>query len=229
VIELLANRLGSIITAISLSTGAVAAEYDCDSFGTRTRTGALEQRYGFTGREYDSESGLMHYRARVYDPAAGVFLQVDPIGFQGRQANLYAYVANNPMNWIDPSGHAVVEYGLGVHKSQLVAAGAVGYVGFRAILLANKIAAILSATTPTDNVIPFPGGGGKDDDDDDDDGDGEDLCVLWKIELIAWWVKLNEDVGGRNDIARQSYRGAAGLYNSSYCVVEHGPVPTGFE
>jgi RHS repeat-associated protein len=104
VIELLANRLGSIITAISVSTGAVAAEYDYDSFGTRTETATLDQPYGFTGREHDAESGLMHYRARAYDPETGLFLQRDPLGFSAGDLNLYRYVWNDPHNWKDPSG-----------------------------------------------------------------------------------------------------------------------------
>ncbi|WP_284176677.1 RHS repeat-associated core domain-containing protein, partial [Frigidibacter sp. SD6-1] len=48
------------------------------------RTALLEtaaQDYGFTGREYDAETGLYHYRARVYDPGVGRFLQADPLGF----------------------------------------------------------------------------------------------------------------------------------------------------
>ena len=104
VISLFANRLGSILTAVSISTGAVAAEYDYDAYGTRTQTGAIEQPYGFTGREHDAESGLIHLRARAYDPVAGVFVQRDPLGFGSGDINLYAYVWNDPLNWTDPSG-----------------------------------------------------------------------------------------------------------------------------
>ena len=93
-ISLFANRLGSILTAVSISTGAVAAEYDYDAYGTRSQVGALEQPYGFTGREHDAESGLIHLRARAYDPAVGMFLQRDPLGFGGGDINLYAYVWN---------------------------------------------------------------------------------------------------------------------------------------
>ena len=58
----------------------------------------------FTGREYDSEIGLYFYRARYYDPAIGRFIQEDPIGFQGGDTNLYAYVRNNPVKYRDPLG-----------------------------------------------------------------------------------------------------------------------------
>ena len=108
VIELLANRLGSIITAISVSTEAVVANYDDQAYGARFATGSVEQPYGFTGREHDAESGLIHLRARAYDPVAGVFLQVDPIGFAGGQGNLFAFGANTPISGSGPSGLSVL-------------------------------------------------------------------------------------------------------------------------
>ena len=60
-------------------------------------------RYGYTGRELDTDTGLMYYRARWYDPQAGRFISEDPIGFDGGM-NWYAYVENNPINFNDPSG-----------------------------------------------------------------------------------------------------------------------------
>jgi RHS repeat-associated protein len=47
---------------------------------------------------------LYYYRARYYDPKACRFLTKDPIGFAGGDVNLYRYVTNNPINWIDPEG-----------------------------------------------------------------------------------------------------------------------------
>ncbi len=57
----------------------------------------------FTGREYDSESGLYHYRTRVYHPILGRFMQRDPIG-PIDSLNLFEYVGSNPVNKVDPSG-----------------------------------------------------------------------------------------------------------------------------
>jgi RHS repeat-associated protein len=57
-------------------------------------------RWGFTGRENDVESGLMHYRARSYDPMTGRFTSRDPVV----HSNLYHYCDNDPVNHTDPSG-----------------------------------------------------------------------------------------------------------------------------
>lgn len=51
-------------------------------------------------------NGFYYMRARYYDPNVGRFISEDPIGFEGGDVNLYAYVGNNPVSWIDPSGKA---------------------------------------------------------------------------------------------------------------------------
>jgi RHS repeat-associated protein len=67
-------------------------------------TSAFGNRFMFTGREYLSQLGIYDYRNRAYHPGLGRFLQIDPIGFGGGDANLYRYVGNNPVNRSDPSG-----------------------------------------------------------------------------------------------------------------------------
>jgi RHS repeat-associated protein len=69
---------------------------------TSTSEETFSQPYSFTGREWDSETGLYFYRARYYDPQAARFISRDPIGLAGG-INLYIY-PNNPISWSDPFG-----------------------------------------------------------------------------------------------------------------------------
>lgn len=83
----------------------MVARYVYDAFGQREQTvSAGLQDYGFTGREFDPETGLYSYCARHYDPGQGRFIQSDPLGFAAGDLNLYAYTWNDPANWSDPSG-----------------------------------------------------------------------------------------------------------------------------
>ncbi len=98
-----ADSVGSV-REISDQLGAIVESYVYDSFGRIVgSTSGVENPYSFTGREADSESGLLFYRARYYDPSTGRFLQQDPLGFGGG-ANFYTYSLNDPVNHIDPFG-----------------------------------------------------------------------------------------------------------------------------
>jgi len=98
-----ADGLGSI-TGLSDATGTMVQQYSYDAFGNVVATGSVAQPFMFTGREYDSETGMYFYRARYYDPAVGRFVTKDPIGFGGGDYNLYGYVGNNPSRFMDPLG-----------------------------------------------------------------------------------------------------------------------------
>jgi len=106
-----ADGLGSIV-ALTDGSGAVLERYQYDAFGTTRMTdpaGAVRtnsvvaNRFAFTARELDAETGLYHYRARTYSPSLGRFLQRDPVGYSA-DINIYRYVLNNPILFNDPLG-----------------------------------------------------------------------------------------------------------------------------
>src|ERR1035441_5370837 len=78
--------------------------YTYDSFGMPKPSANFYNAYTYSGREWDRETGLYYYRARYYDPMEGRFVSKDPISFAGGDVNLYGYVKNNPINFIDPKG-----------------------------------------------------------------------------------------------------------------------------
>ena len=101
------DNLGSI-TAILDQAGAVKDSFVYGPFGEVSSKfqNKITIPYLFTGRRFDSETNLYYYRFRYYAPEVGRFTTQDPIGLKG-DSNLYAYCANNPVNFIDPSGEII--------------------------------------------------------------------------------------------------------------------------
>jgi len=96
-----ADHLGSVVRTTDAG-GAPTLTREYDPWGNLLQ-GLTTKGYAFTGREWDSESGLYYYRARYFDPRLGRFLSDDPVGFKAG-TNLAAYVKNNPLRFADPSG-----------------------------------------------------------------------------------------------------------------------------
>jgi len=95
------DHLGTT-SAFADASGNVISSLSYDSYGN-VSSGSAATRYTYTGREIDSDLGLIFYRARWYDPQQGRFISEDPIGFQGGM-NFYGFVENSPVNYIDPWG-----------------------------------------------------------------------------------------------------------------------------
>jgi RHS repeat-associated protein len=101
----LTDRLGSVKDLVD-ENGVILNHINYDSYGrvVSQTNASVEFRYGYTGREQDTETGLDYYRARYYDASNGRFISEDPLGFGAGDGNLYRYVRNSPVNSTDPFG-----------------------------------------------------------------------------------------------------------------------------
>jgi RHS repeat-associated protein len=95
------DALGSTL-ALTDQNGTVQTTYSYDLYGSTTASGISTNPFQYTGRENDG-IGLFFYRSRYYIPTLQRFIAEDPIGFIGG-LNLYGYVGNNPINFVDPFG-----------------------------------------------------------------------------------------------------------------------------
>ncbi|WP_212597920.1 RHS repeat domain-containing protein [Sphingopyxis granuli] len=97
---LMADERGSIVS-VTDSAGATLNINAYDEYGIPA-PGNLG-RFGYTGQAWLSELGMWYYKARIYSPTLGRFLQADPIGYDDGM-NWYNYVGSDPVNGSDPSG-----------------------------------------------------------------------------------------------------------------------------
>jgi RHS repeat-associated protein len=103
--RIVSDHLGSPRLVINSATGAIAQKVDYDEFGNITNdTAPGFQPFGFAGGLYDQQTGLTRFGVRDYDAQIGRWTAKDPIGFYGRSLNLYGYLSDDPVNFIDPSG-----------------------------------------------------------------------------------------------------------------------------
>jgi RHS repeat-associated protein len=158
--DLLSDALGSTVS-LADSSGAIQTEYTYEPFGDATLSGSSstnELRY--TGREEDG-AGLNYYRARYYHPALQRFITEDPLRFGGGDANLYAYVGNSPLNYIDPSGLdiAVIEngptQGNPIGHTAIAVTGHGVYSFGNEVALGSSLAGYLLREAPRRNTVVY--------------------------------------------------------------------------
>jgi RHS repeat-associated protein len=146
-----ADGVGSTVL-VTNEAGATAARYLYEPFGATMSTNpGFPNAFRFTGRELD-ETGLYHYRARYYDPRAHRFVSEDPLGIAAG-LNVYAYVNNNPLKFVDPLG-------LDLQDADIIPAGFRDFCkgAFLALcLILNNPANLPSTGAPTSPTIEEPG------------------------------------------------------------------------
>jgi RHS repeat-associated protein len=91
---------------VSDASGSVVKRMTFDSWGVQIEDSnpAFSMPFGFAGGLATTETGMVRFGFRDYDPLVGRWMARDPILYQGGQANLYAYANNDPVNYHDPSG-----------------------------------------------------------------------------------------------------------------------------
>lgn len=102
------DAIGSV-RVITDASGSVVERHDYKPFGEEWSGGSGAATKRFTGQERDQESGLEYFAARYLETELGRFIRPDDPGyghpFDPQSMNLYAYARNNPLRFVDPSGH----------------------------------------------------------------------------------------------------------------------------
>jgi RHS repeat-associated protein len=112
------DQVGSL-RWVTDASGTVIKRIEYDSFGNiiNDTNPGMNIPFGFAGGLHDRQTGLVRFGVRDYDPAIGRWTAKDPIDFKGGEANLYGYVQNNPVNWVDHRGTNTVAAGIAIGGS----------------------------------------------------------------------------------------------------------------
>ncbi len=141
------DHLGSSTVITNASGNKVQETYYYPFGETRVSTGNATN-YKYTGQEEDPETGLYYYGARYYDPIIGRFISADTIvpNFADPQSlNRYSYVENNPLRYIDPTGHFKFETFMKAFVTGLVGGAVFVLSGGSAAFAAGAIGKLMLA------------------------------------------------------------------------------------
>nr|WP_221435295.1 RHS repeat-associated core domain-containing protein [Thalassotalea piscium] len=134
----MADERGSIIAETN-SAGNITASHQYGPYGEPINQS--DSRFRYTGQILLPGTELYYYKARIYHPKLGRFLQTDPIGYDDGM-NMYAYVGNDPVNATDPTGKFLVPGFLIGAGIELIAQAATGNFDASDVLIAGAVGAV---------------------------------------------------------------------------------------
>ena len=102
---------------------------------------------------YESSSGFYYLQTRFYDSETGRFINADDVGYLGASGdfasyNLFAYCSNNPVMFVDPTGHFIITITLGGALLSAILTAVVD-----AIIITTAVAAVGLATAMTVDAV----------------------------------------------------------------------------
>ena len=128
--RIISDHLGSPRLVVDIATGAVVQQMEYDEWGNvLVDTAPGFTPFGFAGGLYDTDTKLIRFGARDYDPVTGRWTAKDPIRFDGDGPNLYGYTQNDPINFVDVNGFTKIKFDIseGVLKIEPEREGATPY------------------------------------------------------------------------------------------------------
>ena len=144
---------------LSNGSNTVANEYTYKAFGEMlTSDTSIANRYLYTGQQFDTVTGQYSLRARYYDTGVGRFSARDKFNYETKnplELNRYAYVANNPVRFSDPSGFTLTGRSITDSIVGSIAQAKATVIGFVA---RNQLLSLMSAALVLANVVFFASG-----------------------------------------------------------------------